>query len=292
MLALSSTGAVLGAIRQARVVSCSAYRLRPGPLLEALGAAAAAGAAVRVRLGGSGFGAERRGLAENLAAVEALRARGVDAALSPPGTPPLHLKAVIADGALFLDDRNWPAGGGDTILATGDPADVAAVRSALEGEPASACELATAKGPALALEAQTIARSLGDAVACESESFGASSVSAALLRRAEAGTHVRLLVGDRRVGEREARVLRALQAAGAEVRFGARGEKLALGGDRGWVGSANATSASPATLDWGYAATDPELLSRLRARFEEDWSAGDPLCRRPIESAAGTPIPL
>jgi hypothetical protein len=313
MLALSSSGAVLAAIRQAREVSLSAFRLRPaGPLFDALAAAAASGAAVRVRLAGPGFGAAGgspgagEAAAANQAAAAALRARGVEAALSGAGEPPLHMKALIADGTLFLDDRNWPGDGRDTILATSDPADIAAVRSALagvasEGQPPSragvpssgeprpapgpaeeAGALATAKGRALELEAGTIAgvpedpAASGDRVECESESFGPGRICAALRRRAEAGAQVRLLVGAGKIGAGEVLALRGLAAAGAEIRFGERAEKLALAGGRGWVGSANATSASPATLDWGYTTGSPALLAALRDRFDEGWSAGHP----------------
>jgi hypothetical protein len=223
------------------------------------------------------------------------------------------MKAVIADGKLFLDDRNWPADGHDTILTTTDPADLAAVRSALDslastrgststagstssggsasvgglgsggpaasGVSANAGVLATVKGLALELEVETIAAAATDSVEgvdCESESCGAGRVCAALRGRAEAGEHVRLLVAAHKVCASEARTLRDLQAAGVEVRLGQRGEKLAIAGDRAWVGSANATSASPATLDWGYATGEPGLVDPLRARFEEDWSAGRP----------------
>jgi hypothetical protein len=140
--------------------------------------------------------------------------------------------------------------------------------------------LATIKGRALDLEVATIAAAATDGVDgvdCESESFGAGRVSAELRRLAEAGEHVRLLVAARRVCASEARTLCDLRAAGVEVRLGQRGEKLAVAGGRAWVGSANATSASPATLDWGYATGDPGLVAPLRARFEEDWSAGRPL---------------
>lgn len=250
-----------------------------------------------------GEGGAGEAAAANRAAVDALRARGADAALAGAGGPPLHLKAVIADGTLYLDDRNWPGDGRDTILATSDPADLAAIRTALAaasaemdappsaGEPSAAGAasnageaLATVKGRALELEAETIAGVLGspgDRVDCESESFGPGRVCAALRCRAEAGAHVRLLVAAREIGAVEVRALRGLEAAGVEIRLGGRAEKLALAGARGWAGSANATSASPATLDWGYATGSPGLLAALRERFEEDWAAagrsGEPI---------------
>jgi hypothetical protein len=202
------------------------------------------------------------------------------------------MKALIADGTLFLDDRNWPGDGRDTILATDDPGAVAAVRSALAGEPpgpGGPRGFATVKRRALALEAWTLAAGAGDPtggaradrVECESESFGPGGVCDALRHRAEAGAHVRLLVASRELNAPEVRALRGLQAAGADVRLGDRSEKIALAGGRAWVGSANATAAAPATLDWGYATSAPDLVATLKVRFEESWSAG-----RPFDAAA------
>jgi hypothetical protein len=286
MPALSSADAVVAAIRQGREISCAAYILRPGRVLEALEAAASGGARVRVRLDGVSLGDDRGRLACNQAAVAALRSNGADAALSDPGGPPLHLKAVVADGTLFLDDRNWPGDGGDTILATSDEEEVAAVRSALAGGPPSAGPLATGKGKALALEAALIAAGPGDAIECESESFGPGRICAALRRRAEAGAHVRLVVAARDLrggeGARERSALRDLQAAGVAIRLGGGGEKLALAGERAWVGSANATGGMPETIDWGLETSAPGLVAALHDRFERDWSAG-----RPFGGAAG-----
>jgi hypothetical protein len=260
-----------------------------------------------VRLAGPGFGSPGPGGeaadAANQAAVDALRARGVDAAFVEPSGPPLHMKALIADGTLFLDDRNWPSDGRETILATDDPGAVAAVRSALAGEPpgtggaAGPGEFATVKRRALALEARTLAAGSGDPpggaradrVECESESFGPGEVCDALRRRAEAGAHVRLLVASRELGTPEVRALRGLLAAGVEVRLGERSEKIALAGGRAWVGSANATAAAPAMLDWGYATSAPDVVAALGVRFEEGWSVGRPFDAAALRDAAARP---
>lgn len=285
MLALSSQEAVLASIAQAREVSCSAFILRPGRLLNALESAAAGGAEVRVRLDGFTFGDERGRLAANQAAVDELRTYGADAALGDPAGPPLHLKSVVADGKLFLDDRNWPGGGRDTILALDGRDEIEAVGSTLAGVPAQTADLATVKGSALALEASTIAAGAGDAVECESESFGSGSVCAALRLRAEGGAHVRLLV-DRKVNGAERRALRTLAGAGVEVRVGGSAEKIALAGDRAWIGSANATSAAPGTLDWGLRTADGAIVGALRGRFEEEWAAGRPFALGSDNAAA------
>ena len=75
---------------------------------EALGAAVRRGVRVTVALDqGGGFGGEPAGPAENLAARDFLKARGVDAYLEDdPAT--LHAKAVVIDGTtVILGSGNW-----------------------------------------------------------------------------------------------------------------------------------------------------------------------------------------
>jgi phosphatidylserine/phosphatidylglycerophosphate/cardiolipin synthase-like enzyme len=285
VLAVSSTDALVAAMGRARSVEFSAYVLRPGRLFDALCAAAERGAAVHVSLEGAPYAGrprERDELARgNARAVAQLRARGAGADLNAEASRPLHLKAAVVDDALYLDDRNWPDDGADTILTTSDGDDVAVVRAALAGKPASDGHLATVKGAALALEARTIARAPGDRIDCESESFSRSSVYGALLARARSGTHVRLLVAERDLeGGRNVRALgalRALQAAGVEVRVGAADEKLCVAGDAAWLGSANASGGLPATRDWGMRTRVPDVVAAAEARFERHWS--DPASR-------------
>ena len=171
----------------------------------------------------------------NASMVAEMHEHGIDAGLAQ-GEPaaPLHLKAAIVDGRLFLDDRNWLADGRDTIVTTRDVGDAAAVRAAMRGKRGKPAGIAVRKREALALEADTIRRAGSGGVAVESESFGSGVVADALLERAKAGEAVRLLVSSRDIhGEREAWVLERLGIAGAEVRVesGDRDEKLCVAGD-------------------------------------------------------------
>ena len=69
-------------------------------------------------------------------------------------------------------------------------------------------------------------------------------------------------------------------ALGVEVRVGNPksgdlDEKLAVAGDDGWVGSANATyarGAAGAQRDWGMATREPVIVDGLRTAFERNWS--------------------
>jgi hypothetical protein len=189
------------------------------------------------------------------------------------------MKAVLVDGVAYLDDRNFPPGGRDTIVATSDARDVALVRRALEGHSGVAGRLATEKLDALELEAGAIREGRGDRVDVESEGFGFSPVSKALRARALGGAQVRLLISAgelRHAGTQERRVLAQLADAGVSVRVGTTNEKLCVAGDRGWVGSANATFPDP-MLDWGLDVRTKPVVDALRAAFARNWDAGRPL---------------
>jgi phosphatidylserine/phosphatidylglycerophosphate/cardiolipin synthase-like enzyme len=288
MIAVTSQAALLDALTRARSVACAAYVLRAGQVSRALAAAAERGAAVSVSLAGDWCGTADGGFLsrENGAAAAVLRAAGARVHVAACGERPVHMKAAIVDGTAYLDDRNWTEGG-DAILRTRDPKVVSAVASALDGRPGAPGNLATLKGRALQLEAAAIDRGRGSAVVCESESFSASAVSSALRRRALGGASVRLLVSarDLRDNPREAAALRALQAAGADVRVGGRNEKICVAGDRAWTGSANASGGAPQTLDWGLATRRAPLVAALGARFERDWAASQPLRRTTLPAA-------
>jgi hypothetical protein len=186
----------------------------------------------------------------------------------------VHLKAAVIDGTAYLDDRNWTAGG-ETIVADARPADVAVVRDAIGGRTVATATLATEKDAALLLESAAIGSGTGDRVDVESESFGASVVSASLRARAAAGAHVRLLVNGNVAfaagSGRERAVLRSLAAQGVEIRTTPSAEKLCVAGDRGWVGSANPTFDRAPTTDWGLALSDAAMLAPLEAAFERTW---------------------
>jgi phosphatidylserine/phosphatidylglycerophosphate/cardiolipin synthase-like enzyme len=287
---IASGASFLRAIKTARSIELTASLLTRGKggVVAALEAAAQRGARVRVRLESDPYDPEGSGGREraNAAIVSELRVYGIDAALvkSAPGAP-LHLKAAIADGRLFLDDRNWPADGRDVIAATRDSADVIAVRAAMRGDRAEPAHIAVRKREALAMEADTIARAEGGEIDVQSESFGCGVIARALLERAKAGEPVRLLVSSRDIqGAREARLLASLRAAGAQVRVASGGhdQKLCVAGDRAWLGSANATAGFPDTIDWGARTRAPSAVKALRARFERTWQAARPYAGRAL----------
>ena len=281
MLRLSSRGELLGALARARRVELAAYTLGPNRLLGALEAAAERGATVRVNLEGAPYARDPARAAafraRNAALAAQLRLHGVRVRLSAARGAPLHLKAAVVDSALFLDDRNWPEGGPDTILRTTAPRDVAAARAAISGRTPRDADLALRKDRALAAEARTIAHVRGGRVDCESESFSASPVSRALLAAARRGVHVRVLVAARELhgkgARRELVALHALRAAGAEVRATRSDEKFCVAGAAAWLGSANASGGEPHAVEWGACTRRAATVSALATRFEAAWRA-------------------
>ncbi len=277
---IATEAAVDAAMAGASDIALSAYVLRRGCAVEnGLERAGDRGARVSVTLDGHPYAGSREpdGAARaNRRTAEALRRHGVTVHLTSAAEVPVHLKAAVVDGTAFLDDRNWAADGRDTIVATSDPGDVEAVRDALAGASAGTPDLALDKARALRLEAQAIYRAAGDRVDVESESFGYSPVYSALRYRAEHGAHVRLVVSARefRGGGNgiERGALRRLRDAGVEIRVSAGNEKLCAAGDRGWVGSANASYAGAPMRDWGLQTRDPSLVgvagSSLRGHVE------------------------
>ncbi len=278
-VALSSSDEVVRAVQQGRDVGFTAYTLRPGRFAAGLEAAAGRGAHVRVVLEAHPYDGGTGELARaNAEMVSELRSHGVAAELHDAGKASLHMKAAVVDGVAFLDDRNWPDDGRDTIVRTADRDDVAAVRSAIAGKPGSDAHLWTQKDEATRAEAATIRGAPGHDVAFESESFGYGPVYGALRARAKAGDRVRVLVQslDLAGSPRAAAALRKLAEAGAQVRVGNSDEKIAVAGDRAWVGSANATAGRPKTIDWGMRTKIPALVTALRSRYEANWSQGRP----------------
>jgi hypothetical protein len=284
MIGFASLDAVTSALGGAHSVTCSAYVLDPrGPVCRALEAAGDRGAAVDVTLEAfDGATAPPASAALHRLAREtaaALRAHGVHVDLGLPSGDLVHLKAAVIDGVAYLDDRNWSTDG-ETIVADSEPGDVAAVRDAIGGRRATSASIATEKSAALALEAAAVRGGAGDRVDVESESFGAGSISGALRARAVAGAHVRLLVNGKiafaRSSARERAVLHGLAKAGVEIRTTAAREKVCVSGDRGWVGSANATYAGEPTTDWGIAVRDPAMLDTLESTFARSWDGARP----------------
>jgi len=245
MIALSSTGGVLTAMQHARAVTLTAYVLRPGRVLSALEDAAHRGARITVRLDANPYDDKNGDLQrENSDAIRALRAAGADATtFGASGSQPLHLKAALVDRSLYLDDRNWPDDGADTIIRDFDVRDIQSVIEAIGGSPKNDAPLATQKDAALRREANVIYRGAdaGERIDVQSESFGYGRVYAALRTAAERHVAVRLLVAQRDLNAHTASALKRLIALGVTVRITTSDEKMALAGDRAWLGSANAT---------------------------------------------------
>ena len=288
MIACVSNAGVLHAIGRARSIVLGASLLGPGRLLNALEAAARRGARVAVRLEGRPYTGGRSRAAEQLAernarSVLALRAAGADAVevdASDGDGAPLHLKGAICDGVAYLDDRNWPVSGTDTIVRDTRAGDVAALRAALlQRRAASSRDFWSAKGDALAAETRLLdASRSARQVDVESESFGYGRIYAALERLASAGVRCRVIVDERALTPQAVAALGHLRAAGVRVRAGNATEKMALAGEaRAWVGSANATYGNAGQLDWGLRTRARSVVGELRAHFEANWSASKPL---------------
>ncbi len=283
MMTLSSTSELLSALHGARDVSLMAYTLPAGKVLDGLTEAATAGTHVRVRLEGYIYKDDGSVGAANTAAIARLHAAGADAELVHPGNDArdamLHCKAALVDGTLFLDDRNWPNDGADTIVRDDFSSDAQIVRDAIGSkEDPPTPFFSVAKRESLASEARLLYGAHGgDDVIVESESFGANNrVYEAIEGAAHAGAHVRLLVSvrDLQGNANERGALAKLAADGVSVRVCDADEKFAvIDGARGWLGSANATVAfnHPDQLDWGARTDAPTIVAHLRQTFDQRW---------------------
>ena len=267
---------VIASIGAARTVTISAYTLSPrGKMSGALLAAAARGARVSVALDGSAFGAAAR---SNARTIAEFNARGIRVHLTER---PLHLKAAVIDGAVFLSDRNWTSGRGHEVVIR-DPytGDRTIVERAILGDAGSNEHLWLRKADALAAEARLVAQRASHEVLVESESFGAGTpLYDALRARARAHDSVHLIVAafEYRRSSAEQRAVAALVREGVNVRIGTSGEKLALDGSNAWIGSANATHGLPDQVDFGFIFHNREIVAQLRAQYEQNWNAATPV---------------
>ncbi|MHB8148320.1 MAG: phospholipase D-like domain-containing protein [Vulcanimicrobiaceae bacterium] len=287
MITLASTGRVLEALRTSRDIACMAYALPSGPVLDGLESAARRGARVVVRLEGSPYDDAAGGLLRaNAAAISALRSSGADARLvhqTGGSEPALHAKAIVAGGAIYLDDCNWLRGGGDTIVRDNRSSHIAMVRDAVNGTGDNASPaFALRKRDALRSEARVIDDATGARIDVESESVSNyNCVFHAIATQAKNGKNVRLLVSarDLRASAKERAALTELASDGVHVRSCPASEKFALDGPNAWVGSANASAAfdRPDQLDWGLKTRARDVAVHLRACFDQRWAAATPL---------------
>jgi hypothetical protein len=271
---LSSVPALTARIAGAHDVALGAYVLGPGPVWEALIGAAHRGARVDVVLPRAPWpdpdGDRRR---TNAAAARALRAAGAHVRLlgSDPYTT-FHLKAAVCDGIAYLDDRNWTRSGRELVVADDDPPAVALVRAALRGQGGAIDGLATRKDDAQRLELDLIASAGTAPVTVETETIGAGPLTAALAQHAAAGAATTLIVSGA-ANAHAGHLLAQLRQAGVTVRTGGTNQKLALVGERAWIGSANATFAGKAygkQLDWGTVTADVPLVSAVKTALARD----------------------
>lgn len=256
MLQLSSLRDAVASVGHAKNISVAAYTLH-GPLLKALEEAARRGSHVAVELerqpyhGANGLARENERLAAEL------RAAGADASLSAG----VHAKTMSVDGTLYLDEKNWHSN--DLILREADGAEAAAIPMD--------------KHDALALESAMLAHAKSsDGPIVETESCGVDNATYFALRAlARGGSAPRLLVSkdDLRGNAREHNVLEHLASLGVRVRVCTDSEKLAVAGDRAWLGSANATYADGnfAMSDWGVCTGEPAIVEAVRTRLESQW---------------------
>jgi hypothetical protein len=277
---LASMSDLLGALSHARTVELASYILGFGPLVAALAAAGDRGATVTVRLEPAPMDDAHGDLTKRNAAVAAaLRAHGVRVELSDRAAT--HLKAAVVDGCAFLDDRNWPLSGPNTLVRDDDGDDVAVVRDAIRGETSSDAHLWTRKYDALRAEASLIRDPSADHIAVSSESFGPGIIARELQDKAEAGCDVRLLVCKREASNpREAAALRRLADAGVHIRTTGSSEKMAVAGSQAWLGSANATMFPFDQADWGLRTRTPSLVATLQEKFDATWETAKPFPQR------------
>ncbi len=267
---------VITAVGRAQTVTLSAYTLSlHGKMARALVAAASRGAHVSVALDGSAFGGAER---SNALTVAEFRHRGIRVHLTER---PLHLKAAVVDGAVFLSDRNWSSGRAREVVIH-DPyaGDRAIVERAILGNAGSNEHLWLRKADALAAEARLVGGRASHEVLVESESFGAGTpLYDALAARGRARDSVHLIVAafEYRRSTAEQRAIAQLARDGVTVRIGTNGEKLAIDGSNAWIGSANATRGLPNQVDFGFIFHNREIAAQLRAQYEVNWSRAAPL---------------
>ena len=212
MVRLSSTAELVQALSTAHDVTVLSYTLRPGPRARSPGVGRAPRRArtspprrSAVQRRARARSRDRTG-ASSRSSRAAAPTRAWPTWIPPPARQPVHAKALVADGRLFLDNRNF--GSGDFILKDDRQADVASVLDAFAGnahdDPHAA--FAIEKGDALEREADLLrtARAGADVIV-ESETFGYGAVYSALDALGKAGAAPRLLVSNREARPRTRR---------------------------------------------------------------------------------------
>lgn len=255
-----------GALMHARSVNVTSYVL-PDSLQRLLAVACQRGTHADVLLAAPDY--DPQVADENQNAVRSLNSAGCTARTT---TEPLHMKLVYMDGSVWLSDTNFsPAG---FLLRVDDQGVRDVIASTLRGSPARSPYFATRKDWALDLERNTIA-SVNGPLCVSTESFGRGMIAGALADRRNA---IRLVVAEReyRQSPQEQDLIERLPH-NIDVRVGYANEKMAVGADRAWFGSANATAGLPEQVDWGMTSTDPTIVAGMQQRCLDDWERAQPL---------------
>jgi hypothetical protein len=257
---LGSTQSLIDAIDDARSIRLETYVLGNPRLVDSLERAAKRGADVEVSICGDPAG-DKRLVRENVQMIKALQKNGVSVHVElGEGADSLHAKTAVVDDQLFLDDRNWTESPWETVLRLDAGANAGIVRT---------------KQEALHSEAALIERASGKDLLFSTETLGPGPVADALLEKARAGGHVRVMYNADINIEGSADTVRRLRQAGVEIRDTHESRKITVAGDYAWIGSANATRGGP-ERDWGMI-VQGELAQRLDAIAERTWDAAHPL---------------
>jgi hypothetical protein len=269
-----------GAISRANQVSVSAYTLGNGPILHALVLAAARGAQVNVVLDRFAFTEDVR--QQNRELKKYLDANKVPVTWSRSAS---HIKAIIADGTLYLSDVNFSARNG-MVIADTNALHLAAVQQSINtGTPAAYVQgLAIRKNDALAVEANVMSDGI-KALVFQSESFGAGTKTYdALVDAARSHRPVRVIVARREydASPGEQRALAQLASAGVQIHISPlANEKIAVSDRAAWLGSANSTRGVSDQIEWGMVLTSPSAMAILLTQFESNWNNSTPLASAP-----------
>jgi phosphatidylserine/phosphatidylglycerophosphate/cardiolipin synthase-like enzyme len=267
--------AVFDEIAHAKTITICVFTLSPhGKMATMLEDAARRGARVSVTFDSKAFGdAETM----NSQVETDFQNAGVRVHMSPSF---LHLKAAVFDGErIYLSDKNFATRGNELVLADPYPEDRLLVERAMLGVPGSNEHLWLRKADALNAEASIVKYGDTHQVDIQTESFGdGQPVYDAMIDRARAGDRVRLLVysAEYRKNTREQAVVASLLRIGVQVRVADTNEKLAVNGQRSFVGSANQTRGLPNQIDFGYYVGDPAATTQIEQHFQENWDAASP----------------
>jgi phosphatidylserine/phosphatidylglycerophosphate/cardiolipin synthase-like enzyme len=265
---------VFDEIAHSQTITLCAFTLSPhGKTARMLEDAARRGARVSVTLDSRAFGSAETMNQQTIADFQSAGIRVHESSGA------LHLKAGIFDGQrIYLTDKNFTStGDAELVLADPYPADRLLVERAMLGVGGSNDHLWLRKADALAAEASLINSSPhGGAIDVQTESFGPGTpVYNAMLARAQASDHVRLLVyrSELNNNDRERASLEELARAGVSVRVASTNEKIAIVGQRSFVGSSNATQGLPNQIDFGFYVGDPSATAQIQQHFNDNWDS-------------------